>query len=104
MFSGHQITYPAVPTVIELDLYHVQTHVPELRDSNRRSLSRRWPLCKLMLPCQSFAPISGSISRPRMWPVAPFHSPTPRLYPQSLCVSMEQSASGRAMHSSAMPC
>jgi len=53
---------------------------------------------------QSFAPMSGSISRPRMCPVAPFHSPTPRLYPQSLCVSMEQSASGRAMHSSAMPC
>ena len=58
----------------------------------------------LKLGSQSLAPMSGSISRPSMWPEAPFHSPTPRLYPQSLCVSIEQSASGRAMHNSAMPC
>lgn len=28
---------------------------------------------------QGLVPMSGSISRPRMWPLAPFHSPTPKL-------------------------
>ena len=49
--------------------------------------------------------VKGSTFLPAMWPVAPFHSPTPRLYPQSLCVSIfTWSVTGRAMQINTMPC
>ena len=40
-------------------------------------------------------------SRPKISPVAPFHSPT--RMPQSLCVSMTQSPTGYAMHNNVNP-
>jgi hypothetical protein len=49
--------------------------------------------------------VKGSTFLPAICPVAPFHSPTPRLYPQSLCVSMTTlSLTGRLMQISTMPC